>query len=122
MSNMRQLASVSLLASCIAAAGCSLVYKLPVNQGNVIEQDQVDQVQVGMTPEQVEFLLGTAMVKSRLADSARWDYVSYYRSPRDREIQRTVTVVFADGVVSQIEGASTTDDREQSQPVDPPPT
>lgn len=119
---MRHIALPLVLVTAIAASGCSLVYKLPINQGNVIEQDKVNQVEIGMTPEQVEFLLGTAMVKSQLAETARWDYVSYYRSPRDKEIQRTVTVVFTGGVVSQIEGAKSDSEREQSQPVDPPRT
>ncbi|MBV62125.1 MAG: cell envelope protein SmpA [Nevskiales bacterium] len=102
--------------------GCNLVYKLPVNQGNVIEQEQVDQVEVGMTPEQVEFLMGSALVKSELRETVRWDYVSYYLSPRDKELRRNITIVFENGVVSEIIGASNETDREQSQPVDPPPT
>ncbi|WP_348673600.1 outer membrane protein assembly factor BamE [uncultured Abyssibacter sp.] len=110
------------LAGVLLTTGCHFVYKLPVNQGNVIEQDQVERLQVGMTPEQVEFLMGSALVKSDLRDTVRWDYVSYYRSPRDKELRRVVTVVFQGGKVSEIIGASTDADREQSQPVDPPPT
>ena len=93
--------------------GCNLVYKLPVNQGNVIEQEQVDQVEVGMTPEQVEFLMGSALVKSELRETVRWDYVSYYLSPRDKELRRNITIVFENGVVSEIIGASNETDREQ---------
>ncbi len=110
------------LAGVLLTTGCNFVYKLPVNQGNVIEQDQVKQVQKGMTPEQVEFLMGSALVKSDLRDTVRWDYVSYYRSPRDKELRRTVTVVFQNGQVAEVIGASTNSEREQSQPVDPPPT
>lgn len=113
---------VALAGALAFTTGCSLVYKLPVNQGNIIEQDQVDQVEVGMTPDQVEFLMGTALVKSELRDTVRWDYVSYYISPRDKELQRNVTVVFSNGVVSDVIGASNESDRDQSQPVDPPPT
>lgn len=110
------------LAGAITLSGCQLVYKLPINQGNVIEQDQVAAVEIGMTPDQVEYLLGTALVKSDLNTTERWDYVSYYRSPRDKELQRVVTVVFDSGQVSEVIGANTTEEREQSQPVEPPPT
>ena len=77
---------------------------------------------LGMTPEQVEFLMGSALVKSELRETVRWDYVSYYLSPRDKELRRNITIVFENGVVSEIIGASNETDREQSQPVDPPPT
>lgn len=65
----------------VSLTGCQLVYKLPTRQGNFIEQDKLDQLEVGMTPEQVRFLLGTPIAADPY-DSNRWDYLGYYRAPR----------------------------------------
>jgi outer membrane protein assembly factor BamE len=43
----------------LSLSACSIVYKLPTRQGNVIEQKQLDQLQLGMSKDQVKFLLGT---------------------------------------------------------------
>lgn len=91
-------------------AGCSLVYKLPINQGNVIENKELKKVEVGMTPEQVEFVLGTALVKSDLETAKRWDYVSYYLSPRGKKTTRNVSLYFEGDALARIEGTALPDD------------
>lgn len=91
-------------------AGCSLVYKLPINQGNVIDRKELKKVEVGMTPDQVEFVLGTAMVKSDLQSEQRWDYVSYYLSPRGKKTTRNVSLFFEGDTLARIEGNALPDD------------
>ncbi|HDL5826980.1 TPA: outer membrane protein assembly factor BamE, partial [Mannheimia haemolytica] len=61
----------SLLAAMLLALGvtaCStvekVVYRIDVPQGNYLEQDKIAQLKVGMTAEQVEYLLGTPMLKN----------------------------------------------------------
>ena len=87
----------------LALSACSLIYKLPTRQGNVVDQKQVDQLQVGMTREQVKFLLGTAVAASPFRED-RWDYIGYYKSPRGDESRRAVTVYFNANTVSRIDG------------------
>lgn len=95
---------VFLLACACALAGCQIIYKLPTRQGNVIEQKQLDQLQVGMTREQVLFLMGTPLAASPFRED-RWDYVGYYKSPRGREAKRVVTLFFDDaGTLARMEG------------------
>ncbi|MEC9363711.1 MAG: outer membrane protein assembly factor BamE, partial [Pseudomonadota bacterium] len=64
---------VFLLVCACALAGCQIIYKLPTRQGNVIEQKQLDQLQTGMTREQVLFLMGTPLAASPFRED-RWDY------------------------------------------------
>jgi outer membrane protein assembly factor BamE len=90
-----------------ALSGCALVYKLPTRQGNVIEQKQLDQLKVGMTREQVKFLMGTPLAASPFND-ARWDFIGYYRSPRGKVSTRTVSVHFAANQVARLEGTAPT--------------
>ena len=78
----------------LSLTGC--VYRIDIQQGNLLEQVDIDQIQVGMTRSQVQFLLGTPMV----ADSFhrdRWDYAYYFRQGRSRDVERRWLVVHFDG-------------------------
>ena len=96
---------IALLGLCLGA--CNLVYKLPTRQGNVIEQKQLDKLELGMTREQVRFLLGTPIAVSPFRDD-RWDYLGYYKSPRGKASNRVVSIHFVDGKVSQMDGIKAT--------------
>ena len=69
--------------------GCQIVYKLPTRQGNVYDQKDLQKIQLGMTREQVHFVLGTPIATSPFRED-RWDYVGYYKSPRGQVITRTM--------------------------------
>ena len=56
--------------------GCSTLspYKVPILQGNIIENKDVEQLSKGLTKDQVQYLLGTPMLNSPLHPN-RWDYL-----------------------------------------------
>lgn len=86
---------------CVSGAGC--VYRIDIQQGNLLEQDAIDQIEVGMSRSAVEFLLGTPMVADSFHEG-RWDYPYYLKQGRsDDIIQRWVIVYFEDDRVSRIE-------------------
>jgi len=87
------------IAACtIFLAGCnynSYVYRIDVPQGNLITKEMAEQLHVGMSRSQVQFLLGEPLVKSDFHLN-RWDYV-YYFNPRRGNIElRKLTVFFND--------------------------
>jgi len=88
----------------LGLSGCSIVYKLPTRQGNVIQQEQLDKVQLGMTRDQVKFLLGTPIATSPFR-TERWDYFGYYKSPRGDVSTRTVSFYFDDNKLARMDGA-----------------
>ncbi len=49
-------------------------YKVDVIQGNFVSKEQIEQLQPGMTREQVKAVLGTPLMAS-LFHADRWDYV-----------------------------------------------
>ena len=60
------------------------------------------QVEVGMTKNQVRFLLGTPMIDDPF-NKERWDYVYYLKLGRDNaQFRRWVSVFFEDDLVSEI--------------------
>ncbi len=83
--------------------GCQIVYKLPTRQGNVYDQKDLQKIQLGMTREQVHFVLGTPIATSPFRED-RWDYVGYYKSPRGQVITRTVSLYFEGDTLARAEG------------------
>ena len=82
-------------------AGC--IYRIDIQQGNRLEQSAVDQVQVGMTRSQVQFLLGTPTIEDAF-HQGRWDYPYYLRRGRSKDIEtRWVTVYFENERVARID-------------------
>ncbi len=82
------------------AGGC--VYQANLSQGNLLKQEDLDQVEVGMTRRQVRFLLGTPMIDDPFHDG-RWDYVYYLKLGRDDAIfKRWISIYFEDEKVSEI--------------------
>ena len=53
----RYLIIAIVLATLAFSSGC--VYRLNIAQGNLVEQEDLDQAEVGMTRKQINFLLGT---------------------------------------------------------------
>src|SRR5882757_9427089 len=54
----------------LGSSGC--VYRVPIQQGNLLETKDIDQVAVGMTQAQVRYVLGTPMVVDPFSKD-RWD-------------------------------------------------
>ena len=91
--------AVILTTLCLAAC----VYRIDIQQGNLLEDTDVSQVEVGMTRSQVRFLLGTPMVIDSF-DANRWDYVYSLRRGHSRKVTKHHLVVWFDGdAVTRIE-------------------
>jgi outer membrane protein assembly factor BamE len=96
----RKILLALLLAPLVLTAGC--VYRATISQGNLIEQEDLDQVEIGMTRNQVRFLLGTPMIDDPF-HSQRWDYVYFLKVGRkDATFKRWVSVFFENDLVSEI--------------------
>ena len=89
-----------ILTALLLASGC--VYQAALSQGNLLDQEDVNQVAVGMTRGQVRFLLGTPMIDDPFHEN-RWDYIYFLRIGRDKAIlKRWVSVYFEGENVSGI--------------------
>ena len=77
----------------LCLSGC--IYRIDIQQGNLLEEDAIDQVQVGMTRSQVQFLLGTPMVSDAF-HANRWDYTYYFRAGRSRDVRQRWFIVHFD--------------------------
>jgi outer membrane protein assembly factor BamE len=92
------------LAVAFATGGCGILYKQPIYQGNLIEKTAVDQLQVGMSKQDVMGLLGTPSISDPYNEN-RWDYTATQRIDRRGTTEaKNFTVYFDNGVVSKWEG------------------
>ena len=94
--------SVVFLMTVALALSSGCVYRASIAQGNLIKEEDIAQLEIGMTKNQVRFLLGTPMVDDPF-HAERWDYIYYLKIGRNRAVaKRWVSVLFVDGVVSEI--------------------
>lgn len=93
------LAFATILSSCALPR----VYKVTVQQGNVITQKMVDRLQPGMTQEQVAYVMGEPVIKNPF-DHDRWDYVYTLRVPGVVNDHMKVSLFFTDGLLSHFVG------------------
>lgn len=87
-------------------AGCSVfpsvLYKIDVQQGNIVTQDMVDKLKPGMTKSQVRFVLGTPLIVDAFRDN-RWDYVYMRQEKGELVEQERLTIFFENEILTHFE-------------------
>ena len=96
----------------LSVAGCHIVYKPDVQQGNLLDKKTVDQLKPGMTKRQVLLVMGSPSVVSPF-DQDRWDYVSTIRRGRNKMDSKDLTLYFKDEALVKIDGDYFPEDPEQ---------
>lgn len=109
---------------CIPLMSCSVavdylpyVYKIDVNQGNVIDQAMIDQLRPNMTKRQVLYIMGSPMLVDFFHQN-RWDYVYSTRKGNNDAEQKMLSIFFENDQIRGIQG----DLKPSSVPVPKPST
>ncbi len=80
------------------------VYKVPVEQGNIITQEMIDQLKPGMSTSQVEYIMGSPLLKDSF-NGSRWDYLySVKRGDSPRQQHRLSIFFDQEGMLSHFTG------------------
>jgi outer membrane protein assembly factor BamE len=84
------------LTGLFALAGCSFpgVYKIDIQQGNVVTQDMIDQLRPGMTRRQVRFIMGNPLLTDTFHTN-RWDYLYSIQPGGGQRLQERISVNFS---------------------------
>lgn len=85
--------SMRIMPAVVLLAVSACVYRIDIQQGNLLEEDVIEQVELGMTRSQVQFLLGTPMIADSFHQD-RWDYTYYFRRGRSRNVDQRWLIVF----------------------------
>ena len=97
MQNAKLMLTCLAFAGLAALAGCSFpgVYKIDIQQGNVVTQDMIDQLRPGMTRRQVRFIMGNPLIVDTF-HANRWDYLYSIQPGGGRRQQERVSLFFND--------------------------
>ena len=99
--NVKQLLTNLLCISCFFLTAC--VHRPDVQQGNVITQESIAALSIGMAKNKVKSIVGTPLIIDPF-QTKRWEYVYSMKSP-DNEISQYsyVTLTFDENILSEIE-------------------
>lgn len=94
-----------LLSSCGSVTSFAFpgVYRLNIPQGNIITQEMIDQLRPGLTKRQVNFILGTPLIKDTF-DQDRWDYIYSFQPGGGERMQETLTLFFDNNQLTRFTG------------------
>ena len=90
-------------------AGCSWIqfpsiHKVTVQQGNIVSQDMVDKLKIGMTKIQVQYIMGTPLIVDTF-DPSRWDYYYTRVDSNNNKTEQQVSLRFnPDNTLLSVDG------------------
>jgi len=80
-----------------------LVYRVDVQQGNVVTQEMLAQLDAGMDKNKVRYIMGTPLLAD-VFHQDRWDYVYTQQNGGDTPVERRVSLVFENDRLARIGG------------------
>ncbi|MEO8331428.1 MAG: outer membrane protein assembly factor BamE [Gallionella sp.] len=91
-----------LLSSCGELAGPLSPYKMDIRQGNFVTAEMREKLKLGMSRQQVHYVLGTPMVSDAFHGN-RWDYVYLLEHRGKRVDEKRLTLYFEGDNLARIE-------------------
>jgi len=84
--------------------GACTIHRLDVQQGNIIKDEQVEKLKIGISKRQVRFIMGTPLIEDPFHDN-RWDYVFTMQPGTERKVTeyQRVTVYFDQDKLSKVD-------------------
>jgi outer membrane protein assembly factor BamE len=93
---------------------CIKTYKHDVQQGNILDQERLARLELGMSKSDVQTLLGTSLLQDSFHPD-RWDYFYSLRKARKKDTEKKLlTLYFKDGKLNQIVGTVTSADETET--------
>ena len=106
------------LVSCGSNFGFPGVYRINVEQGNVVTEEMVEQLRPGLNPRQVRYIMGTPLIEDSF-HSDRWDYRYLLRNGNDTITETQLTLWFEEDELVRAEGPDAPDwDQSESDAVE----
>lgn len=97
------LLSLSLMSCSTVLNNLPYVYKIDVNQGNMIDQAMIDQLRPNMTKRQVLYVMGSPMLVDFFHQN-RWDYIYSSKKGGEEREQKTISIFFESDQIKSIQG------------------
>ena len=103
----RQLRTCLIFIGITALSACSNfnfpgVYRIDIQQGNIIEDEMVEQLEPGMNKSQVRYVMGSPMVTDTFHQD-RWDYFYSLKLGSGASVSKRLTLTFNGDLLETIE-------------------
>ena len=103
------------LVGCGSNFGFPGVYRINVEQGNVVTEEMVEQLRPGLNRRQVRYIMGTPLIEDSFHED-RWDYRYLLRNGNELLSETKLTLWFEKEELVRVEGPDAPDwDEPQSQ-------
>jgi len=99
------LLSITLLSSGLISTSCSALkpYQPTQYQGSEIQQEKIDQLKIGFTMQQVQYLLGVPPLTNTLNPNI-WQYIYTKKSQEKLNVKQNLILTFDNnGILESIE-------------------
>ena len=95
---MNRLISIFIITATLSSCA---TYKVEVQQGNAITNEEVSLLKPGMSKDEVASLLGTPLLQDNFR-SNRWDYVYYKKRGNKTTQKQGITLLFNNNQLVQV--------------------
>ncbi|MAB27239.1 MAG: hypothetical protein CL580_06230 [Alteromonadaceae bacterium] len=103
------------LVGCGSNFGFPGVYRINVEQGNVVTEEMVEQLRSGLNRRQVRYIMGTPLIEDSFHED-RWDYRYLLRNGNELLSETQLTLWFEEDELVRVEGPDAPNwDEPQSQ-------
>ena len=79
------------------------MYKVVVSQGNLVDQEMIDKLEIGMTESQVKFVMGTPLISDTFFPD-RWDYFTTVTQGENVYTEQKIVLFFEENKLVKWEG------------------
>ncbi|MFN3714700.1 MAG: outer membrane protein assembly factor BamE [Alcanivoracaceae bacterium] len=105
---MRIASLIALLVAALVVSGCSTlrfpgVYRIDIPQGNFVTEDMLNQLNPGMSPDQVRYVLGMPTLVDPFTPDT-WFYLMSLQPGKGDPVEQQIVVHFRDGGYSHHDG------------------
>ena len=96
---------LSILIISLLLSNCSIprIFQVVISQGNLVDQEMLDKLEIGMTESQVKFVMGTPLISDTFYPD-RWDYFTSVTQGDNTYTNQKITLYFEDNKLLSWEG------------------
>ena len=97
--------ALTLIMTSLLLANCSIprIFQVVVSQGNLVDQEMLDRLEIGMTESQVKFVMGTPLISDTFYPE-RWDYFTSVTQGESSYTNQKITLFFENNQLIRWEG------------------
>lgn len=100
---------IIILSVCMLVSACSAlrfpgVYRIDIAQGNFVTEDMLARLETGMTPEQVQYVMGVPTLVDPFTPDAWYYLMTFQPGQRDDYSQQEIVVHFDNARFSHVQG------------------